>query len=664
MRARKIVLAVAAAFPIVAAAQQAQELPTVVVTGSATPKTFEDAPASISVITREDIERKPVQELSELLGTVPGVTLNRSGNQQPGVQLRGLSSAYTLILLDGRRVNSTSAVFRGNDYDFGWIPPEEIERIEVVRGPMSSLYGSDAIGGVVNIITKKVGKSWRGSARADGIFQENSQAGDTWAVNATVSGPLIADTLGVRISGAMDRRAADDLSLNPPAANGISQPAMPVVQNELLSGRLAWTPNANNDVILDLETSSRDHGGFELDRDAWSIAHAGRYDFGSTQLRFYGDVTKNLTGTVTGQINPNRAEMMVLDGKYSNQFDLLVPQTLSIGGEYRNEELKDPANLSGPPGFPKLTDPSTEVSQWALFLEDDLSITRDFTLTLGVRYDDHENFGGNTSPRIYGVYHPIQGLTLRAGYSEAFRAPTLLQNSPNWGSVSCGSPTVGCYIIGNPDLEPETSESWEVGAMYDGGFWGLGATYFNNRLQNMIDITNRTANKALAPTYPNFVGFLPDGRPIFEYENIASVETSGVEVSARLGLFNSLNITANYTYTDAKNTSGPIELPLTYRPENMANLTADWSGLPDWVFSVTAQYTGAQYISVPANGLNMIKQGGFTTADIIAAWNVSPNWTLRAGVLNVTDKTLDRQNSLEFNIDGRQYFVSVTGRYF
>jgi len=662
MRSRKIVLAVAAALPIAAAAQQ--ELPAVVVTGSATAKAFEDAPASISVLTREDIERRPVQELNELLGTVPGVTLNRSGNMVPGVQLRGLGSAYTLILIDGRRVNSTSAVFRGNDYDFGWIPPEEIERIEVVRGPMSSLYGSDAIGGVVNIITKKVGQSWRGSARADGIFQENSLAGDTWAVNATVSGPLIADTLGVRLTGAMDRRAADDPSLNPPAANGISQPAMPNLQNQFLSGRMAWTPNASNDVILDLETSSRDHGGFELDRDAWSIAHSGRYDFGSTQLRFYGDVTKNQTGTVTGQINPNRAEMMVLDGKYSNQFDLLVPQTLSIGGEYRNEELKDPANLSGPPGFPARTDPSTEISQWALFLEDDIAITRDFTLTAGVRYDDHEKFGGHTSPRIYGVYRPLQGLTLRAGYSEAFRAPTLLQNSPYWGSVSCGSPTVGCYIIGSEELEPETSESWEVGAMYDGGFWGLGATYFDNRLKNMIDITNRTANRVLAPTYPNFVGFLPDGRPIFRYENIASVETSGVEVSGRLGLFSSLNITANYTYTDAKNTSGTIDLPLTYRPENVANITADWQALPDWVFSTVISYTGSQYISVPANGLNLISAEAFTTADIMAAWNVTRNFTLRFGVLNVADETVDRTNTLEFNVDGRRYFVSLTGRFF
>lgn len=662
MRFRKSVLAVLAAFPFAVAAQE--ELPAVVVTGSATAKAFEDAPASISVLTREDLDRRPVQELNELIGTLPGVTLNRAGNGVPGVQLRGLSSAYTLILIDGRRVNSTSAVFRGNDYDLGWIPVEEIERIEVVRGPMSSLYGSDAIGGVVNIITRKVGKSWRGSARVDGIFQENSQAGDTAAGSFVVSGPIVADTVGVRISGAMDRRQADSIDLNPPAANGAIQPAMPKLTNEYVSGRVAWTPDTHNEVLLDVETSSRDHGGFELDRDGWSLAHNGNYSFGSTQVRFYGDVTKNLTGTVTGQVNPNRAEMMVLDGKYSTNFNWLAPQTFSVGGEYRNEELKDPANLSGAPGYPTRTDPSTEVSQWALFFEDDIAITRDFTLTVGARYDDHENFGGNTSPRVYGVWHPMQGLTLKAGYSEAFRAPTLLQNSPYWGSVSCGSPTVGCYIIGSEDLEPETAKSWEAGAMYDSGFWGLGATYFDNRLDNMIDITNRTANKALAPTYPNFVGFLPDGRPIFRYENIAKVETSGVEVSGRLGLFDSVNLTANYTYTDAKNKSTAIELPLTYRPENMANVTADWRAFADWTFSATATYTGSQYISVPANGQNMLTVGAFTTADIMAAWNINPYFTVRAGVLNVADKTLDRLTSLEFNVDGRRYFVSLTGRYF
>lgn len=663
MTPSRLLLALAAAFPAAALAQTDQQtLPPVVVTGSAIEKALEDAPASIAVVTRSDIERRPVQELAELLGSVPGVTLTRNGNGVPGVQIRGLGSAYTLILIDGKRVNSTSAVFRGNDYDLGWVPAEEIERIEVVRGPMSSLYGSDAIGGVVNVITRKVGRNWRGSLRGDAIVQENRKAGDSLIGSFSLSGPLIADTLGIKLYGGADKRDADDADLNPPSSAGTRQSAMPKLENDYLSAQLAWTPDAHNDIVFDADTSHRDHGGFELDRNSWSIRHRGHYGFGSTEVRAYGDLTRNQTGTVTGQINPNKSQTRVVDAKLSTPIDWLN-QTLSVGGQLRKDELRDPANLAGPPGQTTAREPTTRVGQKALFVEDEIQITETLALTLGDRYDDHDNFGGHHSPRVYAVYHPLAGFTVKAGWAKAFRAPTLLQNSPYWGSVSCGSPTVGCYIIGSEELEPETSTSTELGVLYDGGRWGAGVTLFATRLRNMIDITNRTANVTLAPTYPNFVGFLPDGRPIFRYQNINSVETKGAEASARLALGETLALRASYTYTDAKNTSGAIDLPLTYRSKHVANLGADWNAFAGWTLGASARYNGEQYISVPSSGVNMLKAPGYTMIDLTAAWDVSRNFALRAGVLNVADKTIERETSLEFNEDGRRYFVSGTARF-
>lgn len=643
-------------------AQQAQTLPDVVVTGSAAEKPLADAPASITVLTRTDIERRPVQELAELLGSVPGVTLTRNGNGVPGVQIRGLSSAYTLILIDGRRVNSTSAVFRGNDYDLGWVPAEEIERIEVVRGPMSSLYGSDAIGGVVNVITRKVGSRWRGSVRLDAVVQHNELAGDSRMASFSVSGPLVADVLGLKIYGGADKREADDPALNPAAANGSRQPALPKLDNRYLSGQLNWAPSAGHAVSLDLDTSRRDHGGFKLDRDAWSLRHKGRWDFGSTELRAYGDTTRNQTGTVTGQVNPNKATTQVLEGKLTLPLELL-DQQLSLGGELRQDRLTDRANLAGAPGSTPRSDPSTEVEQKAFYVEDEIHLGRDFALTLGNRYDDHQNFGGHHSPRVYGVWHPARGFTVKAGWAKAFRAPTLLQNSPDWGSPSCGSPTVGCYITGSTLLKPETSTSREVGVSYEAGNWGVGLTGYDNRLRNMIDITNRTASKTLAPAYANFVGFLPDGRPIFRYENIASVKSRGAELSLHAKLGADWNLRANYSYTDAKNTSGAMELPLTYRSKHVANAGVDWQASAAWALAMNARYNGAQYISVPSNGQNLLQAPAYTVLDLSAACVVSPNLTLRGGVLNAADKRVDRETSLEFNEDGRRYFVSLTARF-
>ena len=160
--------ALSLALPVMAANTQEE---TMVVSASATEQNLKDAPASISVITQQDLQRKPVQNLKEVLKEVPGVQLTNEGDNRQGVSIRGLSSSYTLILVDGKRVNSRNAVFRHNDFDLNWIPVDAIERIEVVRGPMSSLYGSDALGGVVNIITRKVGKSWHGTYTADTTVQ-------------------------------------------------------------------------------------------------------------------------------------------------------------------------------------------------------------------------------------------------------------------------------------------------------------------------------------------------------------------------------------------------------------------------------------------------------------------------------------------------------------
>lgn len=148
--------AISCAWPVLAVDDDGE---TMVVTASSVEQNLKDAPASISVITQEDLQRKPVQNLKDVLKEVPGVQLTNEGDNRKGVSIRGLDSSYTLILVDGKRVNSRNAVFRHNDFDLNWIPVDSIERIEVVRGPMSSLYGSDALGGVVNIITKKLARN-------------------------------------------------------------------------------------------------------------------------------------------------------------------------------------------------------------------------------------------------------------------------------------------------------------------------------------------------------------------------------------------------------------------------------------------------------------------------------------------------------------------------
>lgn len=194
---------------------------TMVVTASAVEQNLKDAPASISVITQEYLQRRPANSLKDVLRDVPGVQLTNESDNRRGISIRGMSSSYTLILIDGKRVNSRNAVFRHNDFDINWVPVDAIERIEVVRGPMSSLYGSDALGGMINIITKKVGSAWHGSVSVDSTVQEHRDRGDTYSGQFFTSGPLVDDLLGVKAYGDLSKRERDGQAASSTSDTGL-----------------------------------------------------------------------------------------------------------------------------------------------------------------------------------------------------------------------------------------------------------------------------------------------------------------------------------------------------------------------------------------------------------------------------------------------------------
>ncbi|HDS1130365.1 TPA: TonB-dependent receptor plug domain-containing protein, partial [Stenotrophomonas maltophilia] len=195
-------------------ASSVKQLDTLVVTATGAQQWIRDAPASISVISREEIERKPVTSIGQLLSTVPGVTGGYAlSGAQSKIRLRGLPEQYTLILIDGRRQGNSSGVNYRDDLgpqDLNWLSPDMIERIEVVRGPMSSLYGSDAMGGVINIITRKISDHWGGSVTLNHSVPDSSTRGDTTQMGALFSGPL-TDNLGIRIGANVTDRKSDRL---------------------------------------------------------------------------------------------------------------------------------------------------------------------------------------------------------------------------------------------------------------------------------------------------------------------------------------------------------------------------------------------------------------------------------------------------------------------
>ncbi|HHS7698174.1 TPA: catecholate siderophore receptor CirA [Klebsiella pneumoniae] len=515
-------------------------------------------------------------------------------------------------------------------------------------------FGSDALGGVVNIITKKIGQKWTGTLSADTTIQEHRDRGDTYNGQFFTSGPLIDGVLGMKAYGSLAKRAKDDPQSSSNATG--ETPRIEGFTSRDGNVEFAWTPNENHDFTAGYGFDRQDRDSDSLDRNRlerenYSLSHNGRWDIGNSELKFYGEKVDNKnpgqSGTITSESN-------AIDGKYVLPLGM-INQLVTFGGEWRHDKLKDPVNLSS-------GGQSTSASQYALFIEDEWRIIEPLALTTGIRMDDHQTYGDHWSPRAYLVYNATDTVTVKGGWATAFKAPSLLQLNPDWTTNSCRG---SCSIVGNPDLKPETSESFELGLYYRGEEGWLenvegSITTFQNNVDDMIDVL-RTSSASEAPGYPNFVGWKTvNGKrvPIFRYFNVNKARIKGVETEVKIPFGDEWKLTVNYTYNDGRDLSNGGDKPLQTLPFHTANGTLDWKPLDDWSFYVTANYTGQQR-AVSATGKT---PGGYTLFDVGAAWQVTKNVKLRSGVQNVGDKDLSRDD-YSYTEEGRRYFMAVDYRF-
>ena len=290
------------------AAPQNDAQDTMVVTASGFQQKIQDSAASISVIPRQQIEDKAYRDITDALKDVPGVVVT-GGASSSDISIRGMSSKYTLILVDGKRVDTrgTRPNSDNSGIEQGWLPPlEAIERIEVVRGPMSSLYGSDAMGGVINVITRKTSRTeWKGSLHGDATFQENSNSGDIFQTNAYASGPLIEGLLGLRVNGLLSRRAEDKI------LNGFNEQRMrsgtavfSLTPNERTNSisksaalcRIVTVRRANPWRLKTAATRKCTPNSASeslYTRTNYAVTHNGYYDFGNTTSYIQREETNN-----------------------------------------------------------------------------------------------------------------------------------------------------------------------------------------------------------------------------------------------------------------------------------------------------------------------------------------------------------------------------------
>lgn len=643
-------LAATLPFSAVAAESTTQDLDTMVVTAAGYAQQVVAAPASTSVITRESLENRNYRDVTDALSQVPGVIVTGGGAGDNGedISMRGMPAAYTLILVDGRRQSSRESRPNGSaGFEQDWLPPlQAIERIEVIRGPMSTLYGSDAIGGVINIITRKVADDWHGNVRVDATLQEDSDAGNAQQTQFYVSGPLKEDLLGLQVWGEYQTREEDAF------VDGFEE-------KKLRTGtaRLALTPNEHHDITFEAGRQEQDRrttvgntvplegcrGGCddsfdEHTRTHYTLAHTGRLGFATTDSYVQRERTENLSREIeiTNTVADTRAVMP------------FTHHVVSVGAQYEKEELNDATTNS-------ISDRSAiDNAQWALFAEDEWFVTDSFSLTAGVRLDDNENFGAHLSPRLYGVWNLAPRWTLKGGVSSGYRSPGLRELTEDWGAVSRGGTTYG-----NPDLEPETSINKELGLYYSVPNGMLASvTLFHNDFEDKITRVGCTSAEACPPVTDfdlNEDGSLRTNTRI----NVDDAVTQGVEASLQTPLTEALRLTTSYTFTDSEQKSGEYEgQPLTQLPRHLFTTRLDWAPLERLNAWSRVTFRGEESEPITAPSSSTLQAPSYTLVDAGGSWALNRDADFLFGVYNLFDRDIDFDTYGQVQ-DGRRYWVGV-----
>ncbi|WP_210712115.1 TonB-dependent siderophore receptor [Pseudomonas sp. MWU349] len=690
----------------------------------------------VSVITAEDIQKRPpANDLSQIIRTMPGVNLTgnstsgqRGNNRQ--IDIRGMGPENTLILVDGKPVGSRNSVrygWRGerdSRGDTNWVPADQVERIEVIRGPAAARYGNGAAGGVINIITKQAGIQTHGNATIYSSFPTHKDEGATQRASFGLNGPL-TDSLSYRVYGNVAKTDADDADINAgheSLRTGNQVGTLPAgregVRNKDLNGLLSW--HLTPDQSLDFEAGFSRQGniytgdtqntnsnstvknllGHETNRSyrqTYSVTHRGEWDFGSSMAYLQYEKTRNtrinegLAGGTEGIFSNSEFYTAVLrdltaHGEVNLPLRAGFEQTLTLGSEWSQQKLDDPSantqstSEGGAVGGLSSSNRSTQSSAqiFSLFAEDNIELQPGTMLTPGLRLDHHSIVGDNWSPSLNLSHALSDTLTLKAGIARAYKAPNLYQLNADYLLYSrgqgCYGQSTSCYLQGNDKLKAETSVNKELGLEYKADGWVAGLTYFRNDYKNKVESGLAPVSRASGGSgaYRNAA--------IYQWENVPKALVEGLEGTLTIPLASQLTWNNNFTYMlQSKNKETGDYLSVT--PRYTLNSMLDWQATQDLSLQATVAWYGQQtpkkydYHGDRVTGSATQQLAPYAIAGVSGTYALTRHLSLTAGVDNLFDKRLFREGNAQgvnniagagaatYNEPGRTLYTSLSASF-
>ncbi len=613
-------------FAVPAYGDDATTVPQVVVTATRSPVPISQIASSVTVIDQEHIQRENKPTVTELLREVPGITLASNGGpgQTTRVFMRGTNSNHVLVMIDGMTVNDPSDP--GNAFDFANLTTDNVERIEVLRGPQSTMYGSQAIGGVINIITKKGAGKPKNTAFAEyGSYDTRREgAGSSGEIGNT----SYSFALGNFHTGGISALSKDQ--------GGRERDGSDIYSASLnLASKLTEQFTAKGNLRYNRTNTQFDSPGS-------SIRPADDADPVNDSRQFNGRVAGELTlfdGIWTQEmgmatLNLNRQQITeYYDPSFTAYFGRqqyqgrrdtfdwvhhIRPadnQLFTLGTEHWHEQFKTD------------TLRAVDTGNTGVFADHQFNIGKNFFMNNGVRVDNHQAFGRQFTWKVAPGYLITQTDTrLKTSYGTGFKAPSLSQlYDPS---------------SGNRNLQPERSKGWDVG--FEQGLWGdkvtLGSTYFRNDITQLVSF-------ASSPPYAAI--------------NIGKARTEGFE--STLSYRPSLDWTINASHVYTLSQDRVKDQSLARRPKHQANLGADYNYSMHGDVGMNMRYSGNRRDIDINSPYGPVTVKSFTTIDLYTNYQINPNVTLYGRLDNLLDK--DYQEVFAYGTLGRTVFGGVKGSF-
>lgn len=591
MRIFKSVLLISAA--IIPAAAQADEADTIIVSANRTPQATSEVAQSVTVITLDDIVTRQSVAVTDLLRLVPGVTISSNGGlgTTTSVNIRGADSDQTVALIDGVKLNDPSTP--GGGFNFGNLLTGNIERIEVVRGSQSVLWGSQAIGGVVNIVTRAPTEKlavntaaeygWRGTARVVG-----NVSGKFGPVSASVgAGYLRTDGFSTfnETRGGTERDGYRNFGANAKFNIALSDAVSVDLRSWYSDGKVGIDgfppPNFSFGDTPEFARTKELVGYAGLNAALLGGRFRNRFAYTLTD-------TRRLNTDLTGGTSVETFNAKGRNERFEYQGIATITEALNATFGAETEKASFRTSSYGSP-FSR-----AEARINSVYGQLSAKPITGLTLSAGLRHDDHDTFGGKTTVSANAVLTPNEGATtLRASYGEGFKTPSLFQLFSEYGNTA---------------LNPETSRSWDAGVtqkLVDGKI-EVGVTWFHRDTRNLINYIGCTVLTGICANRPNGT-----------YDNVAKARAQGLEFALALRPVDALRVQANYGYVEAVNVGTGRDL--ARRPRHSVNTSVDY----DWALGLKTGATITHVGSSFDNVSNSRKLDGYVLVDLRAALPVA-----------------------------------------